>query len=97
MDPTTTNSTIPLSNVPLLDVGRGNQPIEQEILDAIQDVCSSGRFLHGPQCRELEQQIAALTKVDHGISCASGSDALLLSMMDAHTNNIFLPQYHQVV
>ena len=82
MDPTNTNTTpLPLPSVPLLDVGRGNRPLEQEILDAITDVCQSGRFLHGPSCRDLEQQIAAMTKVDHAVSCASGSDALLLAMM----------------
>lgn len=81
MDSKTTNSPPPLPAVPLLDVGRGNHPLEQEVLDAIRDVCESGRFLHGPACRELERQIAALTKVDHAVSCASGSDALLLAMM----------------
>ncbi|MEZ6088716.1 MAG: DegT/DnrJ/EryC1/StrS family aminotransferase [Pirellulaceae bacterium] len=69
------------TNVPLLDVGRGNAPLRQEMLDAIGQVIDSGRFLYGPDVVELEKEIAQLCQVDHAIGCASGSDALLLALM----------------
>jgi dTDP-4-amino-4,6-dideoxygalactose transaminase len=66
---------------PLLDVGRSNRPLRDRLLAAIADVLDSGKFLHGPDCRKLEQSIAAMCGVEHAVSCASGSDALLLSLM----------------
>ena len=69
------------NGVPLLDVQRGNQPLRDEILQAFADVFDSGRFLHGMPVRELEDQVASLCQTKHAIGCASGSDALLLSLM----------------
>ena len=74
----TSVSSVP---VPLLDVVGGNQPLRDEILEAIARVVDSGRFLHGPDCRELEVEVARRCHVPRAISCASGSDALLLAMM----------------
>jgi dTDP-4-amino-4,6-dideoxygalactose transaminase len=65
----------------MLDVGRGNQSIRNEVLSAFAKVYDSGRFLYGPQVAELEQSIAAKCNAKHAIGCASGSDALLLALM----------------
>ena len=67
--------------VPLLDVGRGNEPHREEFLEAIAKVLDSGRFLFGPDVAELEREVAALCQTEHAIGCASGSDALLLALM----------------
>lgn len=67
--------------VPLLDVVGGNAPLKDEILQAISNVMDSGRFLHGPDCRALEAEVARRCQVPRAVSCASGSDALLLAMM----------------
>ncbi len=68
-------------SVPLLDVVGGNAPLRDEIMDAIANVVDSGRFLHGPDCRALEAEVARRCEVPRAVSCASGSDALLLAMM----------------
>jgi dTDP-4-amino-4,6-dideoxygalactose transaminase len=44
-------------------------------------VVDSGRFLHGPEVTELENEVAQLSGAAHAIGCASGSDALLLALM----------------
>ncbi len=67
--------------VPLLDVVGGNRPLRDEILEALARVIDSGRFLHGPDCRALEAEMARRSQVPRAVSCASGSDALLLAMM----------------
>jgi dTDP-4-amino-4,6-dideoxygalactose transaminase len=72
------DGTVP---VPLLDVVGGNTPLRDEILEAITKVVDSGRFLHGPDCRALEAEVARRCHVPRAVSCASGSDALLLAMM----------------
>ncbi|MCZ6807210.1 MAG: DegT/DnrJ/EryC1/StrS family aminotransferase, partial [Deltaproteobacteria bacterium] len=37
--------------------------------------------MHGPACTQFEEAMADYCGVDHAIGCASGSDALLLSLM----------------
>ncbi len=69
------------SSVPLLDVNRANKPLREATLTAITKVCDSGRFLYGPDVKELEEAIAAVCETEHAVGCASGSDALLLSLM----------------
>lgn len=67
--------------VPLLDINRGNQLLRKEILQAIVNVVDSGRFLHGPDVGRLEGSVAAVCDSRYAVSCASGSDALLLALM----------------
>ena len=67
--------------VPMLDVTRQNAPLQAEIQAAIADVCTSGAFVHGPACREFEEAMARYCGTRHAVGCASGSDALLLSLM----------------
>jgi len=69
------------SPVPLLDVARGNQPLMDAIMQAIRRVCESGWFVLGPEVQQIEESMAELHGARHGIGCASGSDALLLSLM----------------
>lgn len=70
-----------LAPVPFLDVGRGNGPLREELLAACARVIDSGRFLHGPDCELLERSVASISGTAHAISCASGSDALLLALL----------------
>ena len=86
---TTSPSTLPLNTatspektpVPLLDVGRGNQPLRDEILAAVAKVVDSGRFLFGPEVAAFESNVAKISGTEHAIGCASGSDAILLALM----------------
>ncbi len=70
-----------IPTVPLLDVPRGNAPLRDEIIAAITAVVESGRFLFGPDVQKLEAECARRSGTKHGVGCASGSDALLLSLM----------------
>ena len=82
--------------VPLLDVSRGNDPLRAEILEAITDVCDSGRFVYGPSCQQLETRVATLCGATYGIGCASGSDALLLALMAIDTrpgDEVIVPSF----
>ena len=67
--------------VPLLDVKRQYEPLRSELLAAVNKVCDGGRYVLGPECEELERDIAKYTGARHAIACASGSDALLLALM----------------
>jgi len=67
--------------VPLLDLKAQLEPIQSDILRAIQDVLSSQHFIMGEQVARLEEELAHYTQTPYSVACASGSDALLLSLM----------------
>jgi len=70
-----------LPSVPLLALDRQYDTLRDQIREAINRVCDSGRFVLGPDVAELEAELAKALDVPHVISCASGSDALLLALM----------------
>jgi len=71
----------PSMQVPLLDLKLQYQPLESEILAAIEKVCASQAFILGPATRELEASVAAYCQCRYGIGVSSGTDALLVALM----------------
>lgn len=69
------------TSVPLFDISRQHALLDDSIQTALAAVCRSGKFVLGPECTEVEQELARYVGVKHGIACASGSDALLLALM----------------
>jgi dTDP-4-amino-4,6-dideoxygalactose transaminase len=67
--------------VPLLDLKAQYATIKDEIDAAVERVISSQYFILGPEVEALEAEIAAFTGARYGIGVASGSDAILLAMM----------------
>ncbi len=68
-------------NIPLLDLRLQHQKIEAELRQAFDRVLEHGRFILGPEVNLFEKEAAAFCQARHAISCASGSDALLLALM----------------
>jgi len=68
-------------NVPLLDLKVQYQSIRGEVLAAIETVCDEQGFILGPRVAELEGRLARYIGTTHAVGVASGSDALLLSLM----------------
>lgn len=68
-------------NVPLLDLKAQFQPIRDEIMTAMQTVCDEQGFILGPRVVAFEEAVATYIGSRYAIGCASGSDALLLSLM----------------
>jgi dTDP-4-amino-4,6-dideoxygalactose transaminase len=68
-------------HVPLLDLAAQHTPIREEILAELIPLIDSQRFIMGPAVGELECAIAGYTQSRFAVSCASGSDALLLAWM----------------
>jgi dTDP-4-amino-4,6-dideoxygalactose transaminase len=69
--------------IPPLDLKRQYAVIKDEIDSAIQNVLNHGGFVLGPEVKELESRLAEYCGSKHGIGVASGTDALLLSLMAA--------------
>ena len=66
--------------VPLLDVSRQYAKIKSETDAAVLAVLDHGKFILGPEVKQLEDEIAELCGVSRGIGVASGTDALLLAL-----------------
>ncbi|MGH9676077.1 MAG: DegT/DnrJ/EryC1/StrS family aminotransferase [Candidatus Acidiferrum sp.] len=66
--------------VPLCDLRTQFHELRPGIEEAIARVLESGQMIHGPEVMALEREIAELCGVSHGISCASGTDALSLAI-----------------
>ncbi len=68
-------------NVPLLDLKAQYRAIKAEVMSAIEAVCDEQGFVLGPRLTAFEEATAQYIGSRYGIGCASGSDALLLSLM----------------
>lgn len=67
--------------VPLLDLQAQFACLESDLVDAVNQVLRSTRYIHGPEVVGLEQEIAAYSGAQHGIGVSSGTDALLVALM----------------
>lgn len=66
--------------VPLLDLSLQYTALQSELDEAVAQVVRSQRFIMGPAVERLEQQLAEWIGVPYAIGCASGTDAILLSL-----------------
>jgi dTDP-4-amino-4,6-dideoxygalactose transaminase len=66
---------------PFLDLEAQFNSIRDEIMPAVIGVMESQQFIMGREVSEFEREVAALIGASAAVSCASGSDALLLSLM----------------
>lgn len=63
---------------PFLDLALSQAAYANELKAAACAVIDSGRFLHGPETEQLEQEIASLCQVRHCVTVSNGLDALRL-------------------
>jgi dTDP-4-amino-4,6-dideoxygalactose transaminase len=66
--------------VPLLDLKAQFAPLRDEITKRVRAIMDSQRFVLGPEVEALETEVAAYTGAAHAVGCASGTDALILSL-----------------
>lgn len=64
-----------------VDLNAQFRTIEDEIRGAINEVLEHGQFIMGPEVYAFEEELAEYCGVEHVISTASGTDALLMSLM----------------
>jgi len=78
----TSQSQIPslAEPVPQLDLSAQYAAIGAEIRTALERVMASQQFVLGPEDAALEEEIARLCGVAHGVGVASGTDALILAL-----------------
>ena len=69
-----------MENIQLMNVQRQHEQHAEEYEQAVLEVLRSGRYIGGPEVTSFENEFAAYMGAKYGISCGSGTDALILAM-----------------
>ncbi len=67
--------------IPFIDLKTQYQVLKPQIQARIDAVLEHSQYIMGPEVKELEDKLAAFTGAKHCITCASGTEALLMSLM----------------
>lgn len=69
--------------IPMLDLSEQYQTIKKDVFTELDNVMSSSQFILGNNVKKLESDVAKLSKVEHGIGVANGSDAIHIALQAA--------------
>lgn len=64
-----------------IDLAAQQKRIRQELEAAVKTVLDHGQYIMGPEVAVLEKRLAEYTGASYTVSCASGTDALLMALM----------------
>lgn len=67
--------------MPFMDLAAQRRRIGARMDQAIARVLEHGRFVLGPEVEQLERKLEAFTGARHCITCANGTDALILALL----------------
>src|SRR5215475_11983870 len=77
----TMNQHLRLQSIPFIDVASQRQRLGKAIDEAMARVLGHCLFINGPEVTQLEAELAAFSGAKHVVTCASGTDALLMVLM----------------
>jgi dTDP-4-amino-4,6-dideoxygalactose transaminase len=69
-----------LPSIPFIDLAAQRRRLGPVIDAAVGRVLDHGQFILGPEVRSFEAELAAFCGVKHVVTCASGTDALVLGL-----------------
>ena len=75
------NKHMPAEPVPFIDIGAQRRRLGKPIDEAVSRVLAHCQFINGPEVAQLEAALADFSGAKHVVSCASGTDALLMVLM----------------
>jgi UDP-2-acetamido-2-deoxy-ribo-hexuluronate aminotransferase len=67
--------------VQFIDLKAQQEVIYSAVMERMQKVLVHGKYIMGPEVKELEERLAACVGVKHAITCSSGTDALLMPLL----------------
>jgi dTDP-4-amino-4,6-dideoxygalactose transaminase len=67
--------------VPFIDVAAQRRRLGKSIDEAVSRVLGHCQFINGPEVAQLEADLMAFSGASHVVTCASGTDALLMVLM----------------
>lgn len=69
--------------IPMLDLSEQYSTIKDEVLSKLDEVMSSSQFILGNHVKQVENDIAEISKTIHGIGVGNGSDAIHIALQAA--------------
>src|SRR3954464_7415778 len=82
--------------VPFIDIVAQRRRLGKSIDDAVARVLTHCQFINGPEVTALEAALAEFSGAKHVVSCASGTDALLMVLMAKNVgpgDAVFCPSF----
>lgn len=82
--------------IQFIDLAAQQQRLAPSIQAAIARVLAHGHYILGPEVKELEQKLAEFSGARNVVSCASGTDALLMVLMARGVragDAVFMPSF----
>src|SRR4249919_1456186 len=67
--------------VPFIDIAAQRRRLGKSIDEAVARVLGHCQFINGPEVAQLEAELAEFSGARHVVTCASGTDALLMVLM----------------
>ncbi len=83
-------------NIKFLDLQKQKKSIQKQLDTNIKTVLEHSKFIMGPEVQELEKKLKNISNVKYAVSCASGTDALILSMLALNIGKgdiVFCPSF----
>ena len=74
------NMRTDLPAIPFIDLAAQRRRLGDTVDAAITRVLNHGQYILGPEVRTFEAELAAFSGAKHVVSCASGTDALVLAL-----------------
>ncbi len=74
------NTRTDLPAIPFIDLVAQRRRLGKAVDDAVMKVVDSAQFMLGPDVRTFEAQLAEFCGAKHVVTCASGTDALVLAL-----------------
>ncbi len=85
-----------MQNIKFLDLSKQQKTIEKSLKSNLDKVLSDSQYIMGPEVKELESKLEGYTNTDHCITCSSGTDALILSLLALNIGKgdiVFCPSF----
>lgn len=69
-----------MNTIPMVDMQAWHRPIQAQLEKKALEVLRSGRFIMGKEVELFEQEVACYLGARYAVSCANGTDALVLAL-----------------
>jgi dTDP-4-amino-4,6-dideoxygalactose transaminase len=75
------NQHLRTENIPFIDIAAQRRRLGPAVEEAVARVLAHCQFINGPEVTALEAALAAFCGAKHVVTCASGTDALIMVLM----------------
>lgn len=82
--------------MPFINLDAQYRSLKSQIDRAVQSVLNEGRYIMGPEVEAFERELAEVVQVKHCISCANGTDAMVMALMALEIgpgDAVFVPSF----